>query len=219
MLFTSPAMEDYKKLNLFSFIREKGLDSNGYISELTVKRREDIYLPGQPLSSMYEIVQGVVKLGAYDDEGSEVVYDVVVGGDFFGNLKYLNGQFSEFARPLVKTRLRLYPLDFFRHLIVYEPEVSEWFNYYAVKRWCNAETKLFRSHARTSKKVEDLLHAMNITIQDADHQHFNLLHLLTRQDIGDLVGASRQTVSSALKKFNQMLLTVPAGPMPAKNLL
>ena len=203
MSFTLLAMENYKKLNLFSFIREKGLDLNGYISEVTFKRKDDVYLPGQRLSCMYEIVQGAVKLGSYDDEGAEVVYDVVVERDFFGNLKYLNGQFSEFARPLVKTRLRLYPLDFFRHLIVYEPEISEWFNYYVVKRWCNAETKLFKSHGRTDKRVENLFQAMDLPVKDADGNSFNLLQLLTKQDIGDLVGATRQTVAAALKKFNQ----------------
>ena len=128
---------------------------------------------------------------------------MVVERDFFGNLKYLNGQFSEFARTLVKTRLRLYPLDFFRYLIVYEPEISEWFNYYIVKRWCSAETKLFKSHARTDKKVENLLQAMDLPVKDADGASFNLLQLMTKQDIGDLVGATRQTVATALKKFNQ----------------
>ena len=88
-------------------------------------------------------------------------------------------------------------------MIVYEPEISEWFNYYVVKRWCNAETKLFKSHGRTDKRVENLFQAMDLPVKDADGNSFNLLQLLTKQDIGDLVGATRQTVAAALKKFNQ----------------
>ena len=46
------------------------------------------------------------------------------------------------------------------------------------------------------------MQAMDLPVKDADGASFNLLQLMTKQDIGDLVGATRQTVATALKKFN-----------------
>jgi CRP-like cAMP-binding protein len=48
---------------------------------------------------IYEIVSGAVKLGSYSEHGEEFVHDILHKGDFFGNLRYLNGQFFEFSKP------------------------------------------------------------------------------------------------------------------------
>jgi CRP-like cAMP-binding protein len=44
---------------------------------------------------IYEIVSGAVKLGSYSEHGEEFVHDIL-HKDFFGNLRYLNGQFFDF---------------------------------------------------------------------------------------------------------------------------
>ena len=173
------------------------------VTEKIVLRNNSIYLPGQTLNAMYEIVNGAVKLGSYDEHGEEGVYDVLAEGDFFGNLKYLDGRFFEFSRAVVDTRLRVYPLSFFKQLIVEDHTVSEWFNYYVVKRWSEAETKLFKSRGKVKDKIKYLINHFDRPIHDANGKGFQLMNTLTKKDIGDLIGSTRQTVANALKKIHK----------------
>ncbi|MEL7004421.1 MAG: Crp/Fnr family transcriptional regulator, partial [Bacteroidota bacterium] len=136
------------------------------------------------------------------DLGEEVVYDVLTKGDFFGNLKYLNGQFFEFSKVLVDTEVRYYDLTFFKELIVSDPEISDWFHFYTVKRWCDAEFRLIKINARhVMEKLQFLYDRFGIDIYDANGRKYFLFNLLTKKDLGDIIGATRQTVASSLKKF------------------
>ena len=168
----------------------------------TFKKGETIYVPGQPLHLMYEIVEGAVKLGSYSEDGEEVVYDVLVKGDFFGNLKYLDGQFFEFSKVLVDTQVRCYDLAFFKEKIVTDHEISDWFHYYTVKRWCDAEFRLLKINARNVMEKLKFLHdRFGKNIYDIHGRKFFLFNLLTKKDLADIIGATRQTVASSLKKF------------------
>ncbi|MEX2569060.1 MAG: hypothetical protein WD431_24165 [Cyclobacteriaceae bacterium] len=58
-----------------------------------------IYRPPQRITPIFEIETEAVKIGAYSPDGVEP-------GDFFGNLRHMNGQFSEFAKTLSSVELR-----------------------------------------------------------------------------------------------------------------
>lgn len=102
-----------------------------------------LYQPPQRITPIYEIIQGAIRIGTYSPFGEEVCYDILKSGDFFGNLQYLNGQFSEFAKTLTTVRLRVYDSGFFRHVNTHIPEAANWFAYHLVSRWCRAESRLF----------------------------------------------------------------------------
>lgn len=197
-----PKNTGFENFRLFGHLTDSlGLNLEKLVTEYTIGKNDYIYCPSSNQNTIYEIVDGAVKLGSYSDSGEEYVYDVLHHCDFFGNLKYLNSQFFEFSKALVSTRIRAYPLPFFKQVIVEYPVISEWFISYVVKRWCISEKKLGRiKENNTSKKISFLRSYFDVRVRDSKGSEFLLYDLLTQKDLGDLVGATRQTIAAALKK-------------------
>jgi len=192
----------FENFCLFGYLTEQlGLDLKGLVTESTFGKNDYVYRPATSNNAIYEIVDGAVKLGSYSDCGEEYVYDVLHRCDFFGNLKYLNGQFFEFSKALIGTRIRTYPLSFFKKVIVEHPPIAEWFISYIVKRWCVSEKKLGKIKENdTCKKISFLRSYLDVRVKDAEGSEFLLYDLLTQKDLGDLIGATRQTIAKGLKK-------------------
>lgn len=202
-----PKSKDYENFCLFTHLTDTSEpDLEGLVTESMIGNNKYIYGPSTTQNVIYEIVDGAVKLGSYSDNGEEFVHDVLHRRDFFGNLKYLNDQFFEFSKTLVGTRIRTYPLSFFKKIIVEDPVVSEWFISYVVKRWCISEKKLGRiKENNTSKKISFLRSYFDVRVRDSKGSEFLLYDLLTQKDLGDLVGATRQTIAAALRKEHKGL--------------
>ncbi|MGB5821862.1 MAG: Crp/Fnr family transcriptional regulator [Saonia sp.] len=199
-----PRNKQHEDFLLFDYLRyDLGLSLGNTVKEVVIKKNDYIYCPPTQYAFVYEIVEGVVKLGSYNENGEESTYDVVYEKDFFGNLKYLNNQFFEFSKALVDTRIRMYELHFFKKTIIEEPVIAEWFISYLVKRWCIAEKKLIKINERTTQqKVQFLQSSFNIKVKDIHGEIYLLYDLLTQKDLGDLIGATRQTIANTLKKIS-----------------
>ncbi len=185
----------------FEILQEK-LDSTilGEIRLMEIEKGAFLYQPPQRITPIFEIVAGVIKIGSYSPEGEEVCYDILKPGDFFGNLQFLNGQFSEFSKALCPVRLRVYEHSLFMKLTREVTEFGEWFNYQLVSRWCRAEDRLFAVRSMGAvEKVRRILPHFQERVVDSQGKNVQLLKLCTFQDIADLTGLSRQTVSKVLK--------------------
>lgn len=170
------------------------------VSDVELEKGTILYRPPQRVTPIYEIVKGAVRIGTYSPDGTEVCYDILKPGEFFGNLQYLNGQFSEFSKALTTVHLRAYDPTYFKGIIVNIPEISEWFNIQLVSRWCRAEDRLFAVRSLdASEKVRRITSHFQDQILDGKGNKINLMNLLTLQDIADLTGLTRQTVSKVLK--------------------
>ncbi|WP_425639767.1 Crp/Fnr family transcriptional regulator [Algoriphagus yeomjeoni] len=194
-----PNNETYKGFNFFEHISaQKSSQSFGMVREILIKKNDYIYTPSSDHTYMYEIVEGAVKLGSYTEDGEEFIFDVLFKTDFFGDLKYLNNQFFEYSKALIDTRLRVYNRDFFKKMVILNPEVSEWFISYLVKRWCSTEKKLKKLHEKKAKEKLTFLNSyFDIKVSDAEGLEFALIDLLTQKDLGDLIGITRQTVANS----------------------
>ncbi|MEB2774138.1 Crp/Fnr family transcriptional regulator [Algoriphagus sp. D3-2-R+10] len=172
-----------------------------FVTTLEVDKNYIFYKPPQRVTPIYEIVKGAVRIGTYSSSGNEVCYDILRPGEFFGNLRYLNGQFSEFSKSLTSVLVREYDADFFKRIIVYDPPVSEWFNIQLVKRWCRTEDRLSAVRSQNAvDKVKKTIADFDQVLEDGSGKSFNLKKIVTLQDIADLTGLTRQTVSKTIKE-------------------
>ncbi len=190
------------KYGPYYYMVDEGITvSNKSMEFIRFEKGHLIYQPPQSITPIFEIVGGAVKIGTYSPEGLEVCYDILKPGDFFGNLNYLNGQFFEFAKTLTKTELRTYDAEFFKGLINHHPKLSDWFCKELVSRWCRAEDRLYAVRSLdASEKVRRILPYFRDQISDASGHTTNLLKLITFQDIADLTGLTRQTVSKVIRE-------------------
>lgn len=161
-----------------------------------------VYQPGDAQTHIYLIESGVVKIGSYSPNGDLVIYDVLQPGEFFGNLNYLSTitEFFEFARTMTSVTVLSVELAFFKHSIVHDPVASAWFNENVVRRWWKAETRLLAmARGSIETRLENLRHEYDKLVRDSDGRPHNVFDLLSHQNIADLTGATRQTVSKKLK--------------------
>lgn len=196
-------MKIIKQMNYgpFNYLKEEGIVVSGKLMEtIIVGKGHLIYQPPQRATPIFEILSGAVRIGSYSPEGEEVCYDILRPGDFFGNLQCLSGQFSEFSKTLTATELRVYDVDFFKQLVTNTPKLAEWFFKELVIRWCRAEDRLFAVRSLTpQEKVKKILPYFQDEIKDASGKSFLLQKIVTFQDIADLTGLSRQTVSKVMQ--------------------
>lgn len=172
----------------------------GKVREMNLKKNEIIYDPSSDHLFIFEVLEGAIKLGSYTEDGEEFVFDILLKGDFFGDLKYLNNQFFEFSKAILDTRVRVYHRDFFKRMVVASPSISEWFISYLVKRWCSAEKKLKKLHEKKpQEKLSFMGSFLDVQVKDMHGKSFNLVNLLTQKDLGDLTGLTRQTVANTSK--------------------
>lgn len=185
--------------------KEDTVNSSHRKSSLIKVFEKGVYLYEPPVKAtpIFEIITGIVKIGSYSEDGEEICFDILGPGDFFGNLNYLDGQFFEFSRSLTEVRLRVFEIDYFKSIIISDPEVSEWFNRQIVLRWWKAENRL---HAIRSLDVEaKVIKVMEGFYKLNQFQDLkDLKKLLKLQDIADLTGLTRQTVSKVLKRLNSV---------------
>lgn len=161
-----------------------------------------IYEPGDEQSCIYLIERGAVKIGSYSADGERVIYDVLQPGETFGDLDYLDGgvEFFEFARTITSTTVLAIDLAFFKHIIFHDIVVSEWFNVAIVRRWWKAETRLLHmTRGNIQARLDNLRREYQKVIVDNEGHLHQLFDLLSHQDLADLIGSTRQTVSKKLR--------------------
>jgi len=190
--------------SLFDYLWDVCRDSlASNVQEKMIQTNTLLYQPPQRITPIFEVVKGVVKVGSHSSKGEEVTHYLLKPGDFFGNLQYLNVGFSEFAKTLTPVHLRTYDPTFFRKVTTGYPEVSEWFAQKLVGRWYQAENQLFTvTGLNAPEKVTRTMLQYRCQVEDASGRWISILDLMTLQDIADLTGMTRQTVSKVVKKID-----------------
>ena len=161
-----------------------------------------VYQPGDEQTYIHLIEKGVVKIGSYSPDGERVVYDIRQPGEFFGDLQYLgNGvEFFEFAKAVTSVTVLSIALPFFKHGVVHDLVLSDWFNSSVIRRWWKAETRLLHmTRGNIEARLDNLRKEYDKTVCDGEGRPHNVFSLLSHQVIADLTGTTRQTISRKLK--------------------
>jgi CRP-like cAMP-binding protein len=188
-----------------------------WASEVSVmtelKRRTAVYLPGDPSDKIYLIKRGVVKISTLTDEGKEIVLAFLHPGDVFGELAVVDpsprdhyAEIHEDALICIFTRkdflelMKLYPDMAFRVTKILGLRVRKLSN--------RVENLLFKSaHARLAQTLLEL--AKEYGIRDADGILLTLK--LSQQELGSLIGLSRESVNLCLSDFKRQGLVESSG--------
>ncbi|MBO9657430.1 MAG: Crp/Fnr family transcriptional regulator [Chitinophagaceae bacterium] len=194
-------MNKIEEIGLYRYLQETGtpgLKEN--VQLIRPKKGAQIYDSSQRFTDIYEIVSGAVKLGNISVKGEEYIYELVMAGEFFGNLAFLGETFSEFCKTLCESELRVYKPAFFKYLMTHDPIMAEWCFSKIVFRWNKTETLLasIRSHEPRERIL--LTHqALHKMIRTANGKDALLSKLLTNKDIADLTATTRQLVADTVK--------------------
>lgn len=200
-------IHELKMIPLFSELNEDELTDIAAIAmEQTFKKDTMILIEEEVGSTMFIILNGRVKISRISDEGREVILSILVDGDFFGEMAILDGQTrSANAVTLEETQMMVIRRDNFLQILHKYPQV-------AINLLKELAHRLRRSDAQIkSLSLQNALGRVASTLlRIADDSgiiklgRVEISHLPPQQDLANMAGTSRETISRVIKSLNQL---------------
>ncbi|MDA8066019.1 MAG: Crp/Fnr family transcriptional regulator [Thermaerobacter sp.] len=181
--------------------------------ERRFKARESIFSAGEQAEYVYLVREGWVKLFRVTEDGQESVTAILGPGDIFG--EFILGEnlcHSVFAEPLEAALLCILPRCNFFRLLTEDPKIA---------------LKIIDNIGRRLNRISDALE--NLRSYDLARRFARLLLLLaaefgegpeeaafigirlTHQDLANMIGVCRQTVTGLLGRFRRLGLASGEG--------
>ncbi len=175
-----------------------------------VSRYQFLFMPDEPAKEIFILIQGKVKIGTFSNEGREVIKEIATPTCMLGYLSLVgNKKHNEYAQVLhEEARFIAIPTASLMDVIERNPSIMFAMMTYLTKRLQHMEERLTHMIVKDAREriIEFLLDTAS---KDGRKVGYEVLvkHHLTQQDIANITGTSRQTVTSVfndLKKSNQI---------------
>ena len=198
---------DLKLIPLFSELREEELEDLMKVSvRQTFKKDNMVLIEEEVGSTMFIILSGRVKISRISDEGREVILSILVDGDFFGEMAILDGQTrSANAVTLEDTEMLIIRRENFLRMLHDYPQI-------AINLLKELAHRLRRSDSQIkSLSLQNALGRVASTLlRIADDSGIikqgivEIPHLPPQQDLANMAGTSRETISRVIKSLGQL---------------
>ncbi len=171
----------------------------------TYKKDQYIYFPSEQATHIYMIVNGRVKIGHYQETGTEVITSILTTGEIFGELALAGEDVrKDFAQAMESTTICPLSLEELKALMKDNKELSFKLLKLIGLRLMKLERKLellvFKD-ART-RVVEFLKDTAAWKGKKVGYETM-IPTRLTHKDIAALTGTSRQTVTTILNELKE----------------
>lgn len=208
-LFSHITDEEYEELNLDHHFLEAA-------------KGEYIYFDSQFHNKLYFLKGGTIKIGYIDDEGKEVVKEIIREGEVFGQFTLernnLNGEFAKAYKADVS--LCAFNVDDFEKLLKSKPNIGFHFTKQVGQKLRKFESRLLNLLNKDVKTrlVNFLIMLAREEAETTDGERVDITNFLTHEDIAQLIGSSRQTVTTMLNELEaagyitvtRQLITIPS---------
>src|SRR5690606_10020059 len=173
-----------------------------------IPRRQVIYLPGDPGDRVFFINGGRVKTSKVTRDGKELTLAYRGAGQVFGELAVVDGSpREEMAEAMKNAIITELPVEVFRELLMGDAALCFEFMAELGKRRRSLETKL--EHL-VFKDVQAKLAALLLELGEEYGQENDVgLQIglkITHQEMANLIGSTRETISLTLAQFKKKRL-------------
>ena len=193
-----------RRIRLFDGISPSEMQEMEKITRMEeVKKRQPLYLPGDPSSSVYLLKRGRVKIANTSPSGKEVTFEILEPGEIFGELDVLeDAPRSTSAEALDDALICVIPRKDFDQYLAMHPNVTlkltKLIGLRLKKIQSRVEDLVFRD---VPARLAHLLSELSKTEGIADKQGIRLKAKLTHQEMANLIACSRETVSTTMGQF------------------
>jgi CRP-like cAMP-binding protein len=194
-----------EKVNLFNiFCPHKYKDYRESHQFSHFRKGEFIYFSDDSASNIYLVTAGKVKILYYTEDGEEVVKNVLTKGEIFGELALLGEDTrQDYAQSMQEnTTLCQLTIDQMQDLMKEDHNFSLRINKLIGLRIKKLERRLdslvFKD-VRT--RMMEFLKEVALEKGAKDGKSYLIEHFLTHKDIADLIGTTRQTVTTLLNEL------------------
>lgn len=191
-LFAHITDEEYEELNLDHHFIEAA-------------KGEYIYFDSAYHNKLYFLKGGTIKIGYVDDEGKEVIKEIIRQGEVFGQFTLernnLNGEFAQAYKADVS--LCAFNIEDFEKLLKTKPNIGFHFTKQVGQKLRKLENRLLNLLNKDIKTR--LIHFLIMLAQEHGVNKIDdaqtVQNFLTHDDIAQLIGSSRQTVTTMLNEL------------------
>ncbi len=193
-----------KHIRLFDGITPSEMKEMERITRMeAVKKRQPLYLPGDPSNNVYLLKQGRVKIANTAASGKEVTFEILEPGEVFGELEVLeDAPRATSAEALDDALICVIPRKEFDQYLAMHPQVTvrltKLIGLRLRKIQSRVEDLVFRD---VPARLAHLLLELGNSDGVKDLQGLRLRAKLTHQEMANLIGCSRETVSATLGAF------------------
>lgn len=193
-----------KKVSLFTSLSDKDLSKVvNLVTKISFEKGDIIFSEGEIFDKLFIINNGSIKVYKYTKDGKEQILYILKEGDFLGDLNLLKKDVFKFnATSLESTDMCIIHKDDFDTLIKTNPEISIKVLEYAHDRIASLENLV---QTLTTKDVEvrlaSLLLNLSKTFGFKTDKGIEITLPLTREDMANFIGVTRETISRKLSYF------------------
>jgi len=195
-----------QKINLF---KEMTTEEMGEIASKTrmesVSKRTPIFFPGDPSQQIYLLKEGRVKISRISEEGREVTIALLEPGEIFGELEVLGDTSRDtLAEALDDSKICVIGKRLFLDMVSRKPQFSfrltKLIGFRMQKIESRVEDLVFKD---VPARLAHLLIDLSKEYGQAGPQGILLQIKITHQEIANLIGSIRETVSAILGEFKR----------------
>ena len=196
--------------DLFEHITDEEYEELGLVHNyVEATPGEYIYFPHHNRNKLYFTKDGFIKLGYIDDEGNEIIKEIIQKGEVFGQLTLeKNNEEDEFAQAYKgHVSLCAFTMEDFVRLLQRKPEMAIAFSFHLGNKLKKVENRLLNILNKDvkSRLVQLLLQLATDNKSIIDNKAV-IEKFLTHDDIAKLIGSSRQTVTTTINQFERQNL-------------
>jgi CRP/FNR family cyclic AMP-dependent transcriptional regulator len=193
-LWANLSDEEYDELNIIHNFME-------------VKKGDYIYFDSHFHNKLYFIKEGHIKIGYINNDGEEVIKEIIRKGEIFGQFTLekdnLNGEFARAHKQDVS--LCAFNIDDFEKLLKQKPHLAVGYSKQMGHKLRNAEYRLVNmlNNDVRSRLIGFFYQLAMQNGYDGMASSFEVKNFLTHDDIARLIGSARQTVTSFLNQLEK----------------
>lgn len=195
-----------QKIQLFNEMSHEEMEELARTARMeSVKKKNAIFLPGDPSLQVYLLKEGRVKISRVSEEGREVTLALLEPGEIFGELEALDDSPRDtLAEALDDTQLCVIQKERFVALIRRKPELSfrltKLIGFQMRRIQSRVEDLVFRD---VPARLAHLLIQLSKDYGKGMPEGVSLQIKLTHQEMANLIGSIRETVSTVLGEWKK----------------
>ncbi len=172
---------------------------------IEAKKGDYIYFDSHHLNKLYFVKDGYIKIGFVDEEGNEIIKEIIQEGEIFGQFALektnLNGEFARAYKGDVS--LCAFTIEDFEKLLTKKPGLAIKYSKQVGEKLRRAEFRLINM---LNKDVRTRLLAFFYNLAmidgyDGSTTSYSFDNFLTHDDIAKLIGSARQTVTTFINQL------------------
>jgi CRP-like cAMP-binding protein len=166
----------------------------------SLRRGEVVYFPGEPGSHVLLLAQGRVKIKAVLPDGKEMIFAFIEEGEVFGELALLDTEpRQEYAEAVEQSRVVALPREDVLWVMSQRSDVA-----LSITKLLGLRRRRIENRLRNVlfRPVQERVAALLIELLDSYGNYnagrWEISLRLSHQDLANLIGATRETVTGAL---------------------